>query len=90
MDAFFAEFPDLFDWRQPDGGCITLPRYLGKDGVETFCRRLVEEAGIVLLPAEPLCVVLDLDAGCTFPHRLRAQLRAGGISGDARLLRSNQ
>jgi hypothetical protein len=51
VDAFFAEFPDLFDWRHPDGGCIAFPRYLGKDGVETFCRRLVEEAGVVLLPA---------------------------------------
>ena len=51
VDAFFAEFPDLFDWQHPDGGCIAYPRYKGKDGVETFCRRLVEEAGIVLLPA---------------------------------------
>nr|WP_298687084.1 aminotransferase class I/II-fold pyridoxal phosphate-dependent enzyme [uncultured Dongia sp.] len=51
VDAFFADFPDLFDWRHPDGGCIAFPRYLGKDGVETFCRRLVEEAGVVLLPA---------------------------------------
>jgi aspartate/methionine/tyrosine aminotransferase len=51
VDAFFAEFPDLFEWRHPDGGCIAYPRYLGQDGVETFCRRLVEEAGIVLLPA---------------------------------------
>jgi aspartate/methionine/tyrosine aminotransferase len=51
VDAFFAEFPDLFDWRRPDGGCIAYPRYLGKEGVEAFCRRLLEEAGIVLLPA---------------------------------------
>lgn len=51
VDAFFAEFPDLFEWRHPDGGCIAFPRYRGKDGVETFCRRLVEDAGIVLLPA---------------------------------------
>ena len=51
VDAFFADFPDLFDWQHPDGGCIAFPRYLGKDGVETFCRRLVEEAGVVLLPA---------------------------------------
>ena len=48
---FFAEFPDLFDWRLPDGGCIGFPRYKGADGVETFCRRLAEERGVVLLPA---------------------------------------
>lgn len=51
MQAFFGEFPDLFDWQVPDGGCIAYPRYKGADGVENFCRKLVEETGIVLLPA---------------------------------------
>ncbi|WP_354644484.1 pyridoxal phosphate-dependent aminotransferase [Kitasatospora camelliae] len=51
FEEFFAEFPDLFDWRAPDGGCVAYPRYLGPDGVEEFCTRLVEEAGVLLLPA---------------------------------------
>lgn len=51
FDAFFAEHPDLFEWRAPDGGCVAYPRYLGPDGVEEFCTRLVEEAGVLLLPA---------------------------------------
>jgi aspartate/methionine/tyrosine aminotransferase len=51
VNGFFAEFPDLFDWQLPDGGCIGFPRYKGKDGVETFCKRLAEEIGVVLLPA---------------------------------------
>ena len=51
LDAFFAEFPALFDWATPDGGCIGFPRYLGADGVEAFCSRLVEEAGVFLVPA---------------------------------------
>ncbi|GAA2781327.1 pyridoxal phosphate-dependent aminotransferase [Kitasatospora aburaviensis] len=51
FDAFFTEFADLFDWRAPDGGCVAYPRYLGPDGVEEFCTRLVEEAGVLLLPA---------------------------------------
>ena len=51
FDAFFAEFADLFEWRAPDGGCVGFPRYLGADGVESFCERLVEEAGVLLLPA---------------------------------------
>ncbi|MEU2630016.1 pyridoxal phosphate-dependent aminotransferase [Kitasatospora sp. NPDC007106] len=51
FDAFFAEFPDLFEWRAPDGGCVAYPRYLGADGVEAFCTRLVEEAGVLLLPS---------------------------------------
>ncbi|MGH3401020.1 MAG: aminotransferase class I/II-fold pyridoxal phosphate-dependent enzyme [Streptosporangiaceae bacterium] len=51
FDAFFAEFPDLFEWRLPDGGCVAFPRYLGPEGVEEFCTRLVQEAGVLLLPA---------------------------------------
>ena len=50
-EAFFADFPDLFDWHDGDGGCIAFLRYKGKDGVENFCRDLVEKSGIVLLPA---------------------------------------
>jgi len=49
-DAFFARHPDLFEWRRPDGSCMAFPRYLGADGVEEFCRRLVEESGVLLLP----------------------------------------
>jgi aspartate/methionine/tyrosine aminotransferase len=48
---FFAEFEDLFDWQAPDGGCVAYPRYLGADGVGEFCTRLVQEAGVLLLPA---------------------------------------
>lgn len=51
FDAFFAEYGDLFEWRRPDGGCVAFPRYLGEDGVERFCTELVEEAGVLLLPA---------------------------------------
>ncbi|MFD9125989.1 aminotransferase, partial [Kitasatospora sp. NPDC059571] len=51
FDAFFAEYPDLFSWQAPDGGCVAYPRYLGAEGVEEFCTRLVEEAGVLLLPA---------------------------------------
>lgn len=51
LDAFFAEYPSLFEWRRPDGSCVAFPRYLGLDGVETFTSRLVEEAGVLLLPA---------------------------------------
>ncbi|MFB7907071.1 aminotransferase class I/II-fold pyridoxal phosphate-dependent enzyme [Kitasatospora sp. NPDC056076] len=51
FDAFFAEFPELFDWRAPDGGCVAYPRYLGPDGVEDFCTALVEQAGVLLMPA---------------------------------------
>ncbi|MBD9647391.1 pyridoxal phosphate-dependent aminotransferase [Ensifer sp. ENS09] len=51
LGAFFAEFPDLYEWRAPDGGCVGFARYLGADGVESHCRGLVEEAGVLLLPS---------------------------------------
>ncbi|MBT8099141.1 MAG: aminotransferase class I/II-fold pyridoxal phosphate-dependent enzyme [Gammaproteobacteria bacterium] len=50
-DAFFARYPDLFDWRRPAGSCTAYPRYNGSDGVETFTRSLVEQAGVLLLPS---------------------------------------
>jgi aspartate/methionine/tyrosine aminotransferase len=49
--AFFAQYPDLFEWQPPQGGCVAFPRYLGADGVEAMCTTLVEQAGVLLLPA---------------------------------------
>ena len=51
LDAFFAEQVALFEWARPQGGCVAYPRFQGRGGVENLCRRLVEEAGVLLLPA---------------------------------------
>ena len=48
---FLAEYPALFDSYAPDGGVVMFPRYRGAEGVEAFCQRMVEDAGVVLLPA---------------------------------------
>ncbi|HXL16626.1 MAG TPA: pyridoxal phosphate-dependent aminotransferase [Streptosporangiaceae bacterium] len=48
---FFARFPGLFEWQPPQGGCVSFPRYLGTDGVEVMCAELVQEEGVLLLPA---------------------------------------
>ena len=48
---FFGRFPELFAWEPPQGGCVCFPRYLGPDGVEAMCADLVEQAGVLLLPA---------------------------------------
>jgi aspartate/methionine/tyrosine aminotransferase len=48
---FFAKYPDRFEFSPPDGGCVCFVRYKGRDGVEEFTRRLVEEAGVLLLPS---------------------------------------
>ena len=52
FEEFFARWEDRFDWEPPQGGCVCFPRYRGPDGAGDFCRRLVEEAGVVLLPAD--------------------------------------
>jgi aspartate/methionine/tyrosine aminotransferase len=51
FEAFFADWDELFEWEPLTGGCVCFPRYLGQEGVEEFCRALLEEAGVVLLPA---------------------------------------
>lgn len=51
LDAFFARHTDTFEWRRSDGGCVAYPRYLGRDGVEQFAHDLVEQAGVLVLPA---------------------------------------
>ncbi|HWG68099.1 MAG TPA: aminotransferase class I/II-fold pyridoxal phosphate-dependent enzyme [Steroidobacteraceae bacterium] len=51
LNAFFADYAHLFEWREPDGGCTAFIRYKGAEGVEEFTRRLVEEAGVLFLPS---------------------------------------
>lgn len=48
---FLAGYPELFDFHEPDGGCVCFTRYNGADGVESFTRELVEESGVLLLPS---------------------------------------
>ena len=49
LEAFFAAHTDLFEWQAPKAGPIAFPRYLGPS-VERFCRDLVVQAGVLLLP----------------------------------------
>ncbi len=67
LEGFFAEHPDLFAWYLPDGGCIGFPRYLDGEGVEAFASRLVEQSGVLLLPAS----VYKSDLGATSVDRFR-------------------
>jgi aspartate/methionine/tyrosine aminotransferase len=50
-EAFFDRHGDLFDWYRPSGSCTAFPRYKGLDGVDSFARSLVEDSGVLLLPA---------------------------------------
>jgi len=51
VTQFFSEYPDLFEWRTPDGGCVAYPRFIGDGGVEIFCQNLIEKSGVLLLPS---------------------------------------
>ena len=49
MDEFFSRHTDLFSWVRPRAGSMAFPRYLAGD-VESFCDKVVREAGVLLLP----------------------------------------
>ena len=51
LTCFFDDFADRFDWALPDGGVVAFPRYRGAEGVEAFAAALVEQVGVLLLPA---------------------------------------
>lgn len=75
VQAFLGEFPHLFESYTPDGGIVIYPRYKGADGVEAFARRLVEEAGAVVLPPSVYASALTP----TPPDRFRMGYGRNGI-----------
>jgi len=74
-DQFFSSYPDLFDWRRPDGACMGFPRYKGSEGVEQFCRSLVEESGVLFLPS----TIYRSDLGPTPTDRFRIGFGRRGL-----------
>lgn len=76
LRAFFGKHADRFDWYEPDGGCVAYPRYLAGD-VEVFCARLVDEAGVLLLPAS----LYRSDLLATPPDRFRVGYGRLGMDG---------
>lgn len=50
LDEFFARRAGSFGWTRPRAGTTAFPRYL-PGGSEAFCTRLVERAGVLLLPS---------------------------------------
>ena len=67
FDAFFAAWPDHFDWVRPQGGCVAYPRLLTGESSAAFCARAIEEAGVLLLPGD----VYASDLGDTPGERFR-------------------
>lgn len=52
LDQFFAVHPGRFDWHRPKAGPIAFPRLTGGAVAAPFCERLVEQAGVLLLPGD--------------------------------------
>lgn len=75
LDAFFNRHGALFDWQIPDGSCMAYPRYNGPEGVEEFCRRLVEDSGVLLLPGS----IYDSALTGTLEGRFRIGYGRSGI-----------
>jgi aspartate/methionine/tyrosine aminotransferase len=53
LAAFMAAHDDCFHWQRPRGGSICFPGLRRPEGAQVFCRKLVEKAGIMLLPSAP-------------------------------------
>lgn len=70
LETFFGEYPDIFDWYKPDGGCIAYPRYKG----EGDCRRVLQDIGEKAWGTASSCLNLSLRAdgypNGSFSHRI--------------------
>ncbi len=51
FDAFVGRNAQLFSWSPPAAGPVALARLTAPEGAEAFCRRLVDQAGVMLLPS---------------------------------------
>ncbi len=51
LDSFMAEYQDLFAWVRPQGGCAGFVKYKGQEAIDDFSARLVQEKGVLLMPA---------------------------------------
>lgn len=51
LDRFFAEHPDKFKWHRPQGSSTAFPELVNGQSAAEFCQRLVDESGILLMPA---------------------------------------
>jgi len=67
LNQFFASHADLFEWVEPDGGCVGYPRYKSDRPVEQFVDELVTNLGILFLPS----TIFRSDLGHTPQDRFR-------------------
>ncbi len=51
LDSFFENHSDLFEWIRPVAGSIGFVKLKDGQSAESFCRRVVDESGVLLLPS---------------------------------------
>ena len=51
LDGFFARQTHLLSWTRPKAGTIAFPKLRERLSSAAFCQKMVEEAGILLLPS---------------------------------------
>lgn len=49
-DRFFTEHSNSFSWFSPQAGSVAFPQWLGKEPVEQFCRNILNQRGVMLVP----------------------------------------
>jgi aspartate/methionine/tyrosine aminotransferase len=51
LRTFFDSFHHHFEWVEPQGGCVGFVHYKSNEKVDDFCKRLVDETGVLLMPS---------------------------------------
>ncbi len=47
---FFQKYSAQFNWLPPQAGSIAFPQWIGDGSVDDFCRRALDEQGVMLVP----------------------------------------
>ncbi len=76
VQSVLDAFPGLLNWHVPEGGITGYPRYRGAEGVERFAERLMEEEGVLVLPAS----VYQSDLVQSPPGRFRLGFGRTGLA----------
>ena len=50
-EQFFKKHQDKVAWNSPRAGSIAFPKWLGTESVEQFCQNVLEEQGVMIVPA---------------------------------------
>jgi aspartate/methionine/tyrosine aminotransferase len=50
LKEYFNSNKELFEWMQPQGGCICYPRYRGREPILKLADDLLDRMGVVILP----------------------------------------